>query len=86
MECLFVEQFYRFKCGDRFWFAASSSSPYPFTEEQIKSLENHTLSSIFCVNTNVTKVPKNLLAVANELNEIIECNSLVGINLKLWKD
>lgn len=86
MECLFVEQFHRFKCGDRFWHTTSLNSPYPFTVDQLKSIMDHTISSIFCANSNISEVPEIGFVIPSEINRIIDCIKFKGLDLKLWKE
>ncbi|KAL4222729.1 hypothetical protein ACF0H5_018770 [Mactra antiquata] len=88
-QCIFVEQFKRFRNGDRFFF----ERPDPVTGfrlDQLNSIKNVRLSSLFCLNTNIQKVQTNIFMqpFSGRNNGLVPCylHNLRAVDLSLWRD
>ncbi|KAL7038831.1 hypothetical protein ACKWTF_009708 [Chironomus riparius] len=83
---IFMKQFKNTRTGDRFWFE-SSSSPYPFTSQQLTELRKSSLSRIICDNSNgVELMQPNSFVIANSGdNAYVGCSSIPTVDLSYWK-
>lgn len=85
-KALLIEQFYRWKCGDRFFYDYSES-PYPFTEDQINEIKKITLSKLLCDNAdNITRIQTNSFKLVSSKNPVVKCKDIKGVDLKKWKE
>ncbi|KAG8035072.1 hypothetical protein G9C98_001562 [Cotesia typhae] len=84
--CVLIEQFYRTRVGDRFWF----ESPDPvvaFTREQLREIRKATLARFMCDNTNSIKtIQRRAFELPSKKNSLVSCDSIPGIDFNLWKD
>ncbi|XP_049768895.1 peroxidase-like [Schistocerca cancellata] len=85
-ETILVEQFKRWKCGDRFFYDYGGS-PYPFTSDQINEIKKATISRIVCDNSDhVTRIPHNSFKKVSNTNKVVDCNELPVVDLSFWKE
>lgn len=74
--CVQGEQFYRTKCGDRFFYT-HPSNPYPFTPEQIKEIEAVDFTKLHCMLTDIGQMPRSGMLVPSKENPLIDCKQLL---------
>ncbi|XP_043859531.1 myeloperoxidase-like [Dromiciops gliroides] len=81
LSCLIGRQFQQTRDGDRFWW----ENPGVFTEEQVESLKNVSLSLLFCHNTHLSEVPMDVFKVNNYPEDFINCAEFGKLDLSPWK-
>lgn len=54
LGCVIGHQWSNFAGGDIYYYL-NPSSPYPFTEAQIKAIQAYTISNLLCANSNNTE-------------------------------
>ncbi|XP_049944066.1 peroxidase-like [Schistocerca serialis cubense] len=85
-EAILCEQFYRWKCGDRFFYDYSGS-PYPFTQDQINEIKKATMSRLLCDNAdNITRIQPNSFKLVSSKNQVTDCKNLPVVKLDFWKE
>ncbi|XP_049841937.1 peroxidase-like isoform X1 [Schistocerca gregaria] len=85
-QIIVAEQFYRWKCGDRFFYDYVGS-PYPFSEDQINEIKKVTMSRIICDNSdNITRIQTNSFKKVNDTNPAIDCTLIPEVDLSYWKE
>jgi len=90
LACLWVDQFWRWKVGDRFFYK-NGGKPWSFTAAQLNEIENNSeLSYIYCLLIyGLEYVYEDTMRVPDkETNRILKCRDLKMkfIDLNLWKD
>ncbi|XP_053597981.1 peroxidase [Microplitis demolitor] len=84
--CVLIEQFYRSRVGDRYWF----ESPDPvvaFTREQLREIRKSTLARFMCDNSDSIKsLQRHAFKLPSLSNPIVPCDSLPSIDFSFWKD
>jgi len=84
--CIFTEQFYRLKWGDRFWYEVGGQ-PHTFKKDQLQEIRKASISRLLCDNSdNIHKVPKRGFIAVSETNPIVECSSLPAVDLSKWNE
>ncbi|XP_042870127.1 chorion peroxidase-like isoform X2 [Penaeus japonicus] len=84
--CIIAHQFAKLKRGDRFWYE-NRSQPKPFTEEQLASIREITLSSVICHNTILEYMQPNPFFSANAPgNRPRPCASFPVLKAELWRE
>ncbi|XP_047481343.1 chorion peroxidase-like isoform X2 [Penaeus chinensis] len=84
--CIIAHQFARLKRGDRFWYE-NRNQPKPFTEDQLDSLREITLSSVICQNTILEHLQPNSFFSANApSNRPRPCASYPVLKAELWRE
>lgn len=84
-QCLTIEQFKRFKCGDKYFYTSNVSNPNPFTAEQLTAIKGATFASLVCQHTDLATVPWNAFAIPSTDNPQVSCNQYSAMNLNAWK-
>ncbi|CAH0394955.1 unnamed protein product [Bemisia tabaci] len=87
--CLSLEQFYRTRVSDRFFYE-QPHSPNTFTPEQLNEIRKASLSRLLCDNSdNIhTMQPKGFIKVSQS-NPLLACNEynhIPALDLNYWKD
>ncbi|XP_015118166.1 peroxidase [Diachasma alloeum] len=84
--CIVIEQFYRTRVGDRFWY----ESPNPdvtFTREQLREIRKASIGRLLCDNSdNIRNMQRRAFEIPSPMNPITSCTDLPEIDLTLWKD
>lgn len=83
MSCFTIEQYKRFKCGDRFFYT-NDVNGHPFTEAQMTQLKSDSFSRMVCDNTGITQVVPNAFATEGPNNLLTDCSSLPIFDLGAW--
>ncbi|KAF8771504.1 Peroxidase like protein [Argiope bruennichi] len=83
--CIIAMQFYSNKFGDRFFFEHVGLLP-SFTAAQRNSLKQCSLSRLFCDNSNITHVQKNLMLLPSITNPEVPCEDIPEVDLSLWAE
>ncbi|KAK0094752.1 hypothetical protein PV326_010089 [Microctonus aethiopoides] len=84
--CILIEQFYRTRVGDRFWFETPNSVA-AFTQEQLSEIRKATIARFLCDNSdNIRTMQRRAFEKPSINNPIVKCADLPSINLSLWKD
>ncbi|XP_075231368.1 peroxidase-like [Lycorma delicatula] len=88
--CLLLEQFYRTRVGDRFFFERGHSNPSSFTPEQLNEIRKSSVSRILCDNgDNIYSMQPKGFEVISHSNPLVSCedtHSIPAIDLSLWKE
>ncbi|KAK7466015.1 hypothetical protein BaRGS_00037452 [Batillaria attramentaria] len=83
--CLLGKQFHDIKFGDRFFYE-TRSRPERFTFQQLKQIQQISLSKIICDNTDMVDIQRDAFRTEDSVsNPRVNCKSLPGINLDLWR-
>ncbi|XP_060868860.1 chorion peroxidase-like isoform X2 [Metopolophium dirhodum] len=82
-RCIIADGFYRIRYGDRL-FCDVESQPGSFTKEQLDVLWSLDLTQIFCLTTNIDKLPSDIFT-PNGLSGTYSCES-IQLDLAAWKD
>ncbi|XP_043797588.1 peroxidase isoform X1 [Apis laboriosa] len=84
--CIFVEQFYRTRVGDRYWFERSDQE-LAFTIEQLNEIRKTSIARLFCDNgDNIQRMQQRGFEKVSQFNPIVSCDDIPSIDLSLWKD
>ncbi|XP_009073007.1 PREDICTED: lactoperoxidase-like, partial [Acanthisitta chloris] len=82
LACIIGTQFRNLRDGDRFWW----ENPGVFTPQQLEALRRITVSRVFCDNTRIRKVPKDVFKINNYPEDFVDCEEIDAIDLSPWKD
>lgn len=85
MACIIARQFLNTKRGDRFWYE-NSNQLSSFTQAQLKEIKKATLAKLLCMNgDDIPKIQPWAMRLPHPIyNAKVPCESLPGLNLKLW--
>lgn len=85
-NCILMEQFYRARVGDRYFFE-SGNSPHPFTPEQLDEIRKYSLARLVCDNANniQTMQPQALNFPAHD-NPLTPCDQLPSPDYRAWQE
>nr|XP_022905517.1 peroxidase-like [Onthophagus taurus]XP_022905518.1 peroxidase-like [Onthophagus taurus] len=84
-SCIIAEQFLRSQRGDKYFYT-NKNQPKPFTHDQLKEIENVSLAGIFCVNSNIKRIQRNVFKMTDFGNEKVDCSEIPKINLEYWSE
>ncbi|CAG9861246.1 unnamed protein product [Phyllotreta striolata] len=83
LTCLLLDQFYRIKRGDRFWY----ENPGVFEKRQLDELRKTTLAGVICDNAdNLDTVQRKVMETIRKGNRYENCSSLGKPDLRHWKE
>ncbi|XP_072402759.1 salivary peroxidase/catechol oxidase isoform X2 [Diabrotica undecimpunctata] len=86
ITCLILDQFFRLKHGDRFWYE-TLKKPQAFTSEQLDEIRKITLATIICDNAdNLKTVQEKVMERVGPNNNYIDCSDVNRPNFELWKE
>ncbi|KAG5866644.1 hypothetical protein JTB14_025149 [Gonioctena quinquepunctata] len=86
ITCTILDQFYRIKHGDRFWYE-NSQAPQAFTLEQLNELRKTSLATIICdTSDDLDEIQKKVMERVGPNNYYTACSDLKRTNLNLWKE
>ncbi|XP_050497298.1 chorion peroxidase [Diabrotica virgifera virgifera] len=86
ITCLLLDQFFRLKHGDRFWYEVPKK-PQAFTSEQLDEIRKTTLATIICDNAdNLKTVQEKVMERVGPNNKYIDCSDVNRPNFELWKE
>lgn len=86
ITCLLLDQFYRIKHGDRFWYE-NPQKPQSFSPEQLMELRKTTLANIICDNADELHIiQKRVMERVGKENHYVNCSDLERPNMDLWKE
>lgn len=90
--CLILEQFYRTRVGDRYFYerSAHQGNHGAFTPEQLNEIRKTTVSRLMCDNSdNVYHMQPKGFEVLSHSNPLVPCEdfqAIPAIDLSLWKE
>ncbi|XP_051665545.1 myeloperoxidase-like [Manacus candei] len=82
LSCIIGTQFRNLRDGDRFWW----ENPGVFTPQQLQALRKITLSKVFCDNTRIQKIPRDVFRINSYPEDFTDCQEIDALNLSPWKD
>ncbi|CAH1153426.1 unnamed protein product [Phaedon cochleariae] len=86
ITCLILDQFYRIKHGDRFWYE-NPQKPQSFTPEQLSEIKKTTLGNVICdTSDGLHLVQRRVMERVENDDEYISCSEVDRPNLELWKE
>ncbi|XP_034944440.1 peroxidase-like [Chelonus insularis] len=84
--CVIIEQFYRTRVGDRYWFE-SSDPVIAFTKEQLSEIRKTTLARFMCDNSDgIISIQRRAFERLSDKNPLVSCDELPSIDFSYWKD
>ncbi|KAL0271440.1 UNVERIFIED_CONTAM: hypothetical protein PYX00_008536 [Menopon gallinae] len=87
--CIMLEQFYRTRVGDRFFFE-NAQHEGAFSPEQLMEIKKTSLARLMCDNGNeIFSIQPRAFVKISDANPIVPCNDIQSIpivNLNAWKD
>ncbi|KAK2585041.1 hypothetical protein KPH14_008561 [Odynerus spinipes] len=84
--CILLEQFYRTRVGDRFWYE-NSNQDTAFTKEQLNEIRKASISRLFCDNgDNIELMQPKGFELVSDRNPLYKCQNLPSVDLSFWKD
>ncbi|KAJ1520516.1 hypothetical protein ONE63_003639 [Megalurothrips usitatus] len=85
-NCMLMEQFYRARVGDRYFFE-SGNSPNPFSPEQLDEIRKYSLSRLFCDNAdNIQNMQPQALNFPAHDNPLTPCDQLPTPDYRAWQE
>ncbi|XP_013100085.2 peroxidase [Stomoxys calcitrans] len=84
-QCLVTKQFQTARKSDRFFFEHNNMNA-GFTPEQLAEIRKVTLSSVVCANSGLKQIQPNAFRYPNEENNLVSCQSIPQMNLKVWQE
>ncbi|XP_035725197.1 peroxidase-like [Vespa mandarinia] len=83
---ILIEQFYRTRVGDRYWYETGDPD-VAFTKEQLEEIRKASISKLLCNNgDNIQLMQPKGFELVSDSNPIVKCTDLPDIDLSLWKD
>ncbi|NWT03049.1 PERE peroxidase, partial [Mionectes macconnelli] len=82
LSCIIGTQFRNLRDGDRFWW----ENPGVFSPRQMQALRKITLSKVFCDNTRIQKMPRDVFRVNSYPEDFTDCQEIDALDLSPWKD
>ncbi|NWU09094.1 PERM Myeloperoxidase, partial [Cephalopterus ornatus] len=82
LSCIIGTQFRNLRDGDRFWW----ENPGVFTPRQLQALRKITLSKVFCDNTRIQKIPRDVFRINSYPEDFTDCREIDALDLSPWKD
>ncbi|NXP22749.1 PERM Myeloperoxidase, partial [Scytalopus superciliaris] len=82
LACIIGTQFRNLRDGDRFWW----ENPGVFTPQQLRALRKITLSKVFCANTRIQKMPRDVFRINSYPEDFVPCQEIDSLDLSPWKD
>uniref|UniRef100_A0A8C8BKG2 Lactoperoxidase n=1 Tax=Otus sunia TaxID=257818 RepID=A0A8C8BKG2_9STRI len=82
LACIIGTQFRNLRDGDRFWW----EKPGVFTPQQLHALRKISLSKVFCDNTHIKKIPRDVFKVNSYPENFVDCHEIDTLDLSPWKD
>ncbi|NWR38834.1 PERM Myeloperoxidase, partial [Tachuris rubrigastra] len=82
LSCIIGTQFRNLRDGDRFWW----ENPGVFTPQQLQALRKITLSKLFCDNTRIQKIPRDVFRINSYPEDFTDCQEIDALDLSPWKD
>ncbi|NXU94274.1 PERL Lactoperoxidase, partial [Xiphorhynchus elegans] len=82
LACILGTQFRNLRDGDRFWW----ENPGVFTLQQLQALRKITLSKVFCANTHIQKMPRDVFRINSYPEDFVDCQEIDALDLSPWKD
>ncbi|KAJ7417387.1 myeloperoxidase [Pitangus sulphuratus] len=82
LSCIIGTQFRNLRDGDRFWW----ENPGVFTPQQLQALRKITLSKVFCDNTRIQKIPRDVFRINRYPEDFTDCQEIDTLDLSPWKD
>lgn len=80
-RCILLEQFDRFRRGDRHWY----ENPSVFKPEQLSQIKMASLGRVLCDNgDNITKITDNVFFLPGVQGGYKDCMEIPKINLNVW--
>nr|ATU82497.1 venom peroxidase [Lethocerus distinctifemur] len=83
-QCIISQQFSRWKHGDRFFYEHGNQAG-TFTPAQLSAIKKTTLSSLFCLNSNIQVMQPRAFLLPSRRNPLIPCNKITHLDLSPWK-
>ncbi|NXC35844.1 PERM Myeloperoxidase, partial [Campylorhamphus procurvoides] len=82
LACILGTQFRNLRDGDRFWW----ENPGVFTPQQLQALRKVTLSKVFCANTRIQKMPRDVFRINSYPEDFVDCQEIEALDLSPWKE
>ncbi|XP_027752106.1 myeloperoxidase-like [Empidonax traillii] len=82
LSCIIGTQFRNLRDGDRFWW----ENPGVFTPQQLRALRKITLSKVFCDNTRIQKIPRDVFRINSYPEDFTDCQEIDALDLSPWED
>jgi len=87
--CVVGLSYNHFAGGDRYYYS-NPKNPYPFTEAQLNSIRNYSISNIICKNSGLTKAntiwPYAITPDTSSVNSMVDCKNFPPMDLSPWKN
>jgi peroxidase len=77
-----MEQFARYRTGDRFWF----ENPTTYSAAKTAAIRAVDMGLVLCETSDVGRVPPDAFVQEATIATMIPCSSKTGINLDLWRE
>lgn len=85
MTCLILDQFYRIKNGDRFWY--ENGGPQGFSLNQLNEIRKTTLANVLCDNSDgLDLIQPKVMETKSDKNSYVPCSELARPNFQYWKE
>ncbi|NWX15910.1 PERE peroxidase, partial [Aegotheles bennettii] len=82
LACILGTQFRNLRDGDRFWWENLGV----FTQQQLHALRKISLSRVFCDNTHIKKMPRDVFKVNSYPENFVDCHEIDTLDLSPWKE
>ncbi|XP_022826387.1 peroxidase-like [Spodoptera litura] len=86
--CIIMEQFYRTRVGDRYFYENGADPDIAFTPSQLDSIrKGASIARLLCDNSDgIQSMQPRAFQKISHTNELVPCDTLPAINLTLWQD
>lgn len=85
ITCLILDQFYRLKHGDRFWY--ENQGPQAFSLKQLNEIRKISLAKVICDNSDgLHQIQPRVMENSGENNTVLPCSELERPNYDYWKE
>ncbi|CAG5103234.1 Oidioi.mRNA.OKI2018_I69.chr1.g678.t1.cds [Oikopleura dioica] len=81
-QCLLMEQFSRYRTGDRFWF----ENPSTFSAAQTQAIQAVDMGLVLCETSDIGRVPPDAFVQEPTISTMIPCGAKATMNLDLWRE
>ena len=81
-QCMFMDQYERFRNGDRYWFERSTEN----TPAKLAAINNVDMGTIICSVTGLDRIPPNVFQQVRSLRDMVDCSSKPELDLSAWDE
>lgn len=84
-ECITNVHYKHVVAGDAYFYT-HRNSPYPFSSEQIRTIQNYKFEQLICSMSDVKSVPRMWYVAPGPQNPMVPCRNFKRFDLTAWSN